>query len=265
MQQAEDFRAESLALAAILAPLSDDDFNAKTQFKGWSINDVLGHLHMFNVAADLTLESGLKFAAFFQPIAEGMARGQSLLESQSSFLNGLKGRDLFAIWQDCAHKLADHYALADPKARLRWAGPDMSARSSITARQMETWAHGQEIFDLLGLVRAEHDRVKNIVHLGVSTFGWSFANRGLKVPEPAPHLKLTAPSGAVWRWNPEQTDNLITGSAVDFARAVTQTRNIKDMSLATIGPSATDWMEIAQCFAGPPETPPNKGQRHRVE
>ncbi|NOX40525.1 MAG: TIGR03084 family protein [Alphaproteobacteria bacterium] len=265
MQQAQDFRAESLALAAILNALSDDDFNAKTQFKGWSINDALGHLHMFNVAADLTLESGLKFAAFFEPIAEGMARGLSLLETQSGFLNGLKGRALFAVWQDCAHKLADNYALADPKVRLKWAGPDMSARSSITARQMETWAHGQEIFDLLGIARTEGDRVKNIVHLGVSTFGWSFANCGLKVPETAPHVKLTAPSGAVWDWNSAQSDNRITGSAVDFARVVAQTRNVKDTSLVTIGQTATDWMEIAQCFAGPPETPPIKGQRHRLE
>jgi len=265
MQQAEDFRAESLALAAILDPLAEDDFRAETQFKGWSINDVLGHLHMFNVAADLTLESGRKFGAFFQPIAEGISRGQTLLQTQSGFLGNLKGRALLTIWQDCAHKLADHYAQADPKARLKWAGPDMSARSSITARQMETWAHGQEIFDLLGVERAEGDRIKNIVHLGVNTFGWSFVNRGLDVPDPAPHLKLVAPSGVVWDWNEATADNPITGTAVDFARVVTQTRNIDDTALMTVGKTATDWMKIAQCFAGAPETPPSAGLRHRVE
>jgi len=62
----------------------------------------------------------------------------------------------------------------------------MNTRSSITARQMETWAHGQEIFDILGEARIEDDRIKNIVHLGVSTFSWTFKNRNLEVPQP-PH------------------------------------------------------------------------------
>ena len=44
--------------------------------------------------------------------------------------------------------LASKYKGTDPKKRLKWAGPEMSARSSVTARQMETWAHGQELFDV---------------------------------------------------------------------------------------------------------------------
>ena len=43
----------------------------------------------------------------------------------------------------------------------------MSARSAISARQMETWAHGQEVFDVLGADREEHDRIRNIVVLGL--------------------------------------------------------------------------------------------------
>jgi len=36
--------------------------------------------------------------------------------------------------------------------RVKWIGVDMSARSCLTARLMETWAHGQEIYDILGVV-----------------------------------------------------------------------------------------------------------------
>lgn len=264
MQQAQDFDEESRLLAQLLDPLPEAEFSRVTQFKSWTINDVLGHLHMFNVAACHSLESDEKFAEFFAPIAQGMAKGQTLLETQTGFLNGLSGRALLDAWRDGATRTAESFATADPKKRLKWAGPEMSARSSITARQMETWAHGQEIFDLLGVTRTEGDRIRNVVHLGVTAFAWSFSNRGLAVPDRAPYIELTAPSGQSWVWNDPQADNAITGSAIDFARVVCQTRNVADTALVTTPGTATKWMETAQCFAGPPETPPEKGLRHRV-
>lgn len=264
MQQAEDFREESRALAAILDPLEEADFDQPTLFKDWTINDVVGHLHMFNVAARTTLESAGAFQAFFAPIAAGLAQGKTLLETQYPWLDGLKGRALFKAWRAEAECVADAYAAADPKARVQWAGPEMSALSSITARQMETWAHGQEVFDALGLERVEADRIRNIAHLGVATFGWTFLNRGLPVPDPAPHVRLTGPSGAVWEWNDPQPENRIEGRAVDFARVVTQVRNISDTDLRVTGDTARDWMAMAQCFAGLPEDPPAPGARHRA-
>lgn len=264
MQQAEDFREECRALAKILASLNDGDFDQPTLFKGWTIDDVLGHLHMFNVAAETTLAGEAAFATFFAPIAEGLGAGQTLLQTQFPWLDGLRGRRLYEAWRDTCESVADAYAAADPKQRVKWAGPDMSALSSITARQMETWAHGQEVFDALGLQRQDKDRVRNICHLGVSTYGWTFVNRGLPVPDPAPHVRLTAPSGAVWDWNVPQPDNMVTGSAVEFAQVVTQTRNIADTALVTRGDAVSDWMAMAQCFAGAPETPPAPGARHRA-
>lgn len=264
MQQATDFQHESEALAAILEPLSDADFDTPTLFKGWAIDDVIGHLHMFNVAALDTLHSDTAFAAFFAPIADALAAGKTMVETQYPWLDGLRGRALFETWRETAAQVALGYRDADPKRRLKWAGPDMSALSCITARQMETWAHGQEVFDALGHVRVERDRIRNIAHLGVSTFGWTFINRGMAVPEPAPFVRLTGPSGAVWDWNTAQDDNAVIGDAVEFARVVTQVRNISDTSLQTTGQVATDWMAMAQCFAGPVIEPPAKGARHRV-
>ena len=160
--------------------------------------------------------------------------------------------------------MADAYAMADPKQRVKWAGPDMSALSSITARQMETWAHGQAVFDLLGLDRAEADRIRNIAHLGVSTFAWTFVNRKETVPEPAPHVVLTGPSGAVWTWNDEQPGNMVQGSAVEFSQVVTQVRNLADTSLQVDGEAANRWMTQAQCFAGAPVSPPEPGSRYKT-
>ncbi len=262
MQQAEDFRQESRTLAQVLEPLADTDFKQKTLFKGWTIDDVLGHLHMFNVAAEKTLKSDEEFAAFFAPIAGLLGQGKTLLETQYPWLDGLRGRPLFEVWQKGAESCADAYASADPKRRVKWAGPDMSALSSITARQMETWAHGQEVFDVLGLERKEQDRIRNIAHLGVATFGWTFINRKLPVPDPAPHVRLTAPSGSVWEWNEPQDNNTVEGRAVEFAQVVAQVRNIADTDLAVRGETANNWMSVAQCFAGAPVDPPAPGERH---
>ena len=138
----------------------------------------------------------------------------------------------------------------------------MSARSSITARQMETWAHSQAIFDLKGVEREESDRIQNIVVLGVNTFAWTFQARQQTPPGPMPQLVLSAPSGAEWTYGEAQDDNRISGSAVDFARVVTQTRHVQDTALQVSGAVAQTWMANAQCFAGPPNDPPPPGTRY---
>lgn len=264
MQQAEDFRAESRALAEVLQDLPEADLHRATLFKDWTIDHVLGHLHLFNVAAETSLQGAAAFGAFIGPIVKDMQSGKSILQCQFPWLDGLSGRALFDAWRAGAESCADAFAKADPKERVKWVGPDMSALSSITARQMETWAHGQEVFDLLGLERSEQDRIRNIAHLGVSTYGWTFMNRKEEIPDPAPHVELTGPSGAVWIWNAAQEDNVVRGSAVEFAQVVTQVRNIADTDLETRGATAARWMEVAQCFAGPAETPPEQGARHKA-
>jgi len=45
MKQIADFLAECEALSAVLNNLDDDDFARHTQFKGWSIEDVIVHLY----------------------------------------------------------------------------------------------------------------------------------------------------------------------------------------------------------------------------
>jgi len=105
------------------------------------------------------------------------------------------------------------------------------------------------------------DRLRNIAEIGVRTYGWSFANRKREVPGPAPCVRLTGPSGAIWEWNGRTPDNAVEGDALPFCQVVTQTRNIADTRLVVIGGPARIWMSLAQCFAGPPEDPPAAGLR----
>jgi uncharacterized protein (TIGR03084 family) len=260
--QAKDFLDECEALSGLLEPLSERDFETRTQFKGYTIHDVVAHLHHWNVAADLSLRDAAGFRAFMKPIGEGLGRGRPLVEIADEWLGGLRNRALLQEWRRFYRELADRFGAADPKARVPWAGPDMSVRSSVTARLMETWAHGQEVYDVLGVERIDADRIQNVAQLGVNTFAWTFRNRGLEVPSDVPHVRLVAPSGATWEWNANAAGR-IEGSATEFCQVVTQARSIGDTQLRVTGETARRWMAIAQCFAGPAADPPAPGTRFR--
>jgi uncharacterized protein (TIGR03084 family) len=180
---------------------------------------------------------------------------------ETHWINGLAGRVLVSRWREYYTDMATRWVDADPRVRLKWAGPDMSVLSSITARLMETWAHGQAVYDLLGVKRVDTDRIHNIAVLGVNTFKWTFLNRSWAVPDQVPGVELVAPSGECWSWNESNRDDRVSGSATEFCQVVTQTRNIADTQLKVSGPVAECWMATAQCFAGPPETPPVAGAR----
>jgi len=264
LQQAVDFREECDALYKVLESLSDADWEQKGQFKDWTINEIMAHLHYWNYGADLSLNDEAAFLQLMADLGEIRKNGEDHRRFVERRIEGANGRELLALWRDYYNILADHFQGEDPKKRVKWAGPDMSVRSSMTARLMETWSHAQAIYDMLGLERVEADRIKNIVVIGINTFGWTFANRKMDAPGPMPHVRLTAPSGEVWEWGEPSSDELIEGKAVEFGQVVTQVRNIADTNLQVTGPVATQWMALAQCFAGAPEDPPKPGTRFKV-
>lgn len=263
LSQAEDFRMESEVLHDLLESLGDSEFEQPTLFKEWTINDILRHLHHGNMLADLSLNDEAAFHATYAEIKALRDGGMDMKESTEQVLDGLAGQELLATWRAFYGPMSERFAAADPKKRVKWVGPDMSARSSITARLMETWSHGQAAFDLFGVDRHDTDRIKNVAVLGMNTFGWTFVNRGEEVPSPVPYVRLMAPSGAVWEWNEPSDVERVEGSAVEFCQVVTQTRNIGDTALSVTGDVANQWMNVAQCFAGPPRTPPATGTRRK--
>ncbi len=264
MQEARDFKQECDSIAAILNDISDAEFDKPTLFKDWTIKDIIGHLHLWNIAADQTLNQPEAFQEFLVFALTAMSSQKTHPELQDDYFKGESGRALFADWKDYYPDMAARFEAADPDDRVKWAGPDMSVKSCIIARQMEHWAHAQAIFDVLGVERKNTDRLKNVAHIGVTTYSWSFKVKGLKPILPKPYVRLTAPSGAIWEWNDPQQDNKVEGSATAFSQVVTQCRNIEDTELKMTGEAATTWMNIAQCFAGGPETPPAKGARYKV-
>lgn len=261
LQQAVDLREEGDALYTLLDSLDDSDWDRPTTFKAWTVNDVIQHLHDSDLLAAASARDPEEYTRTRSGILARRDAGLTRVEEARERFGDLKGRRLLATWRETLNDLCDMLEKRDPKDRLRWAGPDMGVRMFTTARQMETWAHGQEIYDLKGIDRASTDRIKNIAVLGVKTYGWTFANRGEDVPGPAPYVRLTAPSGALWEWNDPSPDNLVEGDAVAFCQVAAQVRNVQDTDLTVTGAPAERWMSVAQCFAGPPEDPPAPGTR----
>ncbi|MBT6094279.1 MAG: TIGR03084 family protein [Rhodospirillaceae bacterium] len=262
MQQlATDFLDECQALYDLMSSLTDADFDRPTLFKDWTLNHVLQHLHFFDRAAGVSLDDGNAFDRLWAGVQEARAAGEAPLDVTDRLLDHVRGHALLEAWKRECHRLSAQFAEADPKMRVKWAGPEMSARSKATARLMETWAHGQEIYDLLGVRRINTDRIKNIAIMGVKTFGWTFINRGEQVPEHIPHVRLSAPSGEIWEWNEASDSIRVEGSAEGFCQVVTQVRNVADTDITTTGETAAKWMAVAQCFAGDAQMPPAPGTR----
>ena len=260
ISQVEDFRAEAVELAALLETLRGDGWARTTQFKDWSVEDVVLHLYASDAMAMASLDGEAAFARLRADMLRARAGGASMIEESRRRFPDMRGTDLLRHWTDQVEALCSRLGERDPKERLPWSGPGMSLRMFATARQMETWAHGQEIYDSMGLARAPRDRLVNVATLGVRTFGWSFANRGLAAPPTAPVVRLDTPSGHPWVAN-EDGDGEVSGTMVEFCQVVTQVRNVGDTSLRVRGEAAAAWMRIAQCFAGPPADPPPPGTR----
>jgi uncharacterized protein (TIGR03084 family) len=265
LQQIVDLRAEADEFDRLLAGLRDDDWRRATLFKGWTIDDIVQHLHMGDRMGLASATDDTAFAALRADIQVKRATGLSRLEETRQRLAGLTGAALRQQWRTTLLELCDALAVKPADARLKWAGPDMGVRMFATARQMEIWSHAQAIYDLIGMERPlPSARLRNIAEIGVRTFGWTYRVRDLPVPPTVPRVHLEAPNGEIWEWNAECVTDSVSGDAVAFCRVVTQTRNVADTTLAVEGDVAKHWMSIAQCFAGPPETPPAKGTRHSM-
>lgn len=257
-QLVDDLLAEQAALDAVVAAIEPDAWQLPTPSPRWSVADQIGHLTYFDRTAALAI---VDTPAFVDHRSGAFHRYADALDGDALTLGEfrtLAAAEQLAEWRAARAELeAAARTLADDQ-RVEWYGPSMSAKSFVTARLMEVWAHGQDVVDALGAEaqRPDTDRLAHVAQLGVITRGWSYLVRGEVPPDVPVHVELTAPSGAVWTWGPADAADSVVGPAGDFCRVVTQRRNVADTALAVTGPAAADWMAKAQAFAGAPTTGP---------
>jgi uncharacterized protein (TIGR03084 family) len=253
---AADLRAEQDTLDAIVAGLAAEQWRLPTPSPGWTVADQIGHLTYYDRAAATAIEDPPAFKESMAELFGDPGRIDDL-----TLHRHLSTPDLLDTWRATRRRLARAAATLDDDRRVEWYGPSMGAKSFLTARLMECWAHGQDVADAVGVRRQPTDRLRHIAQLGFITRGWSYANRGLERPQGDVRLELTGPSGDGWSFGPVGAADVVRGPAEDFCLVVTQRRHVDDTELEVSGPLARDWLAKAQAFAGPPTDGPAPGER----
>jgi uncharacterized protein (TIGR03084 family) len=244
-----DLRAESDELDALVAPLPENRWREPTPAPNWTIAHQIGHLLWTDRVA---LTSVTDEPAFGELLASAAADPAGFVDAAAEEESHRSAGDLLADWRATRRRLHDALLEVPPTRKLVWFGLPMSAASMATARLMETWAHGLDVADALGVQRRATDRLRSIAHLGVRTRDFAFAVHQLSAPAEQFRVELRAPDGSTWGWGPEDAAQRITGSAVDFCYLVTQRRPLSALDIEAVGDDAKRWLAIAQAFAGPP-------------
>jgi uncharacterized protein (TIGR03084 family) len=252
-----DLLAEHEALDRDLAGIEARDWLKETPAEGWNVADQISHLAYFDATAALALVNKEAFARH----KESLLSGKEPAGADVALGRSVPPDRLVADWRTGRRDLLDAISGADPNVRVCWYGPDMSLPSFTTARLMETWAHGQDVRDALGLAAEVSDRLRHICHIGFAARRYSYLVRGLAEPEVPVRLEVTAPSSSIWAWGPAEAAESVRGSALGVALVFTQRRHLEDTDVVGNGEAAREWLSIAQAFAGPPGTgrPPGLG------
>jgi uncharacterized protein (TIGR03084 family) len=252
-----DLVNEHQDLDRLVSGIDEAEWDVATPAEGWGVRDQISHLAFFDEQAQLAVSDPERFAATLAEIAAdvGAYMDRSIKKGRS-----MPGADVLSWWRTARAGMLDAFVDIDPDKRIAWYGPPMKPASFMSARIMETWAHGQDVADALGVGRDSTPNLKHVAHLGVLARKWSYSANGRPAPEGDVRVELSGPNHEAWTWGPEDAENKVSGDAYDFCLVVTQRRHPDDTDLRINGDLARDWMSIAQTFAGPPGSGRRPGQ-----
>jgi uncharacterized protein (TIGR03084 family) len=220
-----DLSAETDDLLVLLDANDIADWDRPTPAAGWDVRDQVSHLAFFDDAATLALTDPEHFR---DEAAALMAGGMDFPDRIAGEHHDRSGAELLVWFRSSRAALLDAFGGGDPRRRLPWFGPEMSAASCVTARLMETWAHGHDIADALVVRREPTNRLRHVADLGVRTRGFSYAVHGLPAPQAPVHVDLDAPDGSAWTWGDPGAADRVTGTAEDFCLVVCQRRPVAE-------------------------------------
>lgn len=247
-----DLEAEGDELDDLLAGLREQDWRRRTPAPGWSIAHQVAHLAWTDEVAQVSATDPEAFGAL---LARFIAAPRGAADPVHAAADkGAKAAvpELLTRWRSSRSALAAALGDASPGARLPWFGPPMAPASMATARLMETWAHGQDVADALGVTRAPTTRLRHIARLAVRARDYAFGLHAITAPSEEFRVELAAPDGSQWAFGPSDAAQRVTGTATDFCLLATRRCHRDDAGLVATGPDADSWLDLVQAFAGPP-------------
>jgi uncharacterized protein (TIGR03084 family) len=243
-----DLTAEGDQLEQAVAPLDEQAWRTPVPAPGWDIATTIVHLAWTDECA---IAAGTDKAAWDELVLRAIANPEGFVDEEAFAGAKAPASEILARWQAGRPALVQMLRDHPEGQKLPWYGPPMSPASMGTARYMETWAHALDVYDALDIAYEPTDRIRHVAHLGVRTRNFAFGVHELEAPTEEFRVELTAPSGELWTWGPEDAAQRVTGPAYDFCLRVTQRRHRDDLALVATGPDADRWLDVAQAFAGP--------------
>jgi uncharacterized protein (TIGR03084 family) len=250
--------AEGDILERLVRGLDEEAWASPTPAAGWTVAHQIAHLAWTDEAASASLatppETGDGPFTDYRRRFDADPSGH--VDATAADGAAAPPAELLERWCTSRARLDRDLrsAAAGTPGRCLWFGPPMGLRSMATARLMETWAHGQDVADTLGVRRPTSPGLRDICHLGVVTRDFAYRNNSLTPPTGQFRVDLHSPDGLRWTWGPDDDAvGTVRGPALDFCLLVTQRREVGDLDLEFVGDEARRWAGIAQAFAGPPK------------
>ncbi|PMR61720.1 TIGR03084 family protein [Verrucosispora sp. ts21] len=243
-----DLTAESEALDAVVATLSDEQWETSTPAHGWAVRHQIAHL-----AATFRL-AGLAAAqpAAFQQMTSRLSDDfdANVAAAMADFVVE-PPTVLLSRWRTERATAEKALAAVPPGQMVPWLVRPLPAPVLAAAGMMEVFAHGRDVLDALGVRPAYTDRLGHLVGFAVRTWDFGYLARGRTAPDVQFRFEITAPSGALWEFGPPDANQRITGPAEDFCLLVTRRRHRDDLAVRAVGSDAEHWLDIAQAYRGP--------------
>lgn len=237
-------------------------WNTDTPAAGWDVAMQIAHLTWTDEVSVLAITDPEAFATVVE-VANADVSG--FVDAGADEIASAGRDEVLARWRRSRGELADALAAVDPGDKLPWFGPPMRPGSMIAARIMETWAHGVDVADGLGIVTGDDPAfvaaLPHVAKLGFKTRAFAYMMNGLEAPTSEVHVALTTPGGAVLEFGSAGADQRVSGPILDFCLLVTQRTHLADTGLQASGDDAAEWLRIAQAFAGPAGGGREKGAR----
>ena len=119
---------------------------------------------------------------------------------------------------------------------------------------METWAHGQDVVDALGVDRPPTDRLRHVAHIGVRARPFSYVDpRDWRCPTSTSHVEPDrSRRRRVGVGRPGEPAIASPGRRSTSASSSRSAGTSPTRTSRSQGDAAVEWIRIAQAFAGPP-------------
>lgn len=243
-----DLSGEGDVLDALVAGLDEAGWRTPTPAAGWDVATQISHLAWTD---EVAVNAATDKEAWDAVVLLALADPAGFVDSEALAGAAATPAELLGRWRTGRVSLKGALVAYDG-GKMPWFGPPMSPTSMATARLMETWAHSLDVHEALGVTAEPTNRIRHIAHLAVRTRNFSFITNSLSPPATEFRIDLVAPDDDVWTFGPEDAEQTVTGSALDLCLLATQRTNRSNTDLVATGADAETWLDIAQCFAGPP-------------